>query len=189
MPGRLMRRFADELTTIADHVGGPSQLAEQAGSLLGKAIDLDRLLEAREREPDQDRYRQHILHVDPHGRFSVVALVWLPGQATPIHDHVAWCVTGIHAGSEWEQRYEAVSRGGRSLRLRPTDTLCNSPGTVTALPTLGRDIHRVSCAGEERAISLHIYGADIGRLGSSINVTYGEHAVDATAFTELSVRR
>jgi len=30
-----------------------------------------------------DRYRQHVLHVSPDGAFSVVALVWLPGQKTP----------------------------------------------------------------------------------------------------------
>lgn len=42
-------------------------------------------------EPDPNNYRQHILHVEPNDSFSIVALVWLPGQATPIHDHVSLC--------------------------------------------------------------------------------------------------
>ena len=38
--------------------------------------------------PCVDTYRQHLLHVSPCRRLSVVALVWLPGQKTAIHDHV-----------------------------------------------------------------------------------------------------
>ena len=34
------------------------------------------------------------------------------------------------------------------------------------------DIHRVRNHGRDIAISLHVYGADIGRLGSSVRRTY-----------------
>jgi predicted metal-dependent enzyme (double-stranded beta helix superfamily) len=34
------------------------------------------------------------------------------------------------------------------------------------------DIHRVRNIGDDTAISLHVYGADITRLGSSIRRTY-----------------
>src|SRR4030095_11912675 len=34
-----------------------------------------------------DCYARHLLHVDPAGRFSVVVMVWGPGQRTPIHAH------------------------------------------------------------------------------------------------------
>jgi predicted metal-dependent enzyme (double-stranded beta helix superfamily) len=34
------------------------------------------------------------------------------------------------------------------------------------------DIHRVRNAGAETAISLHIYGTDISRLGSSVRRIY-----------------
>ena len=30
-------------------------------------------------------------------------------QRTPIHDHVAWCVVGVHRGEEHEVRYRMVS--------------------------------------------------------------------------------
>jgi predicted metal-dependent enzyme (double-stranded beta helix superfamily) len=46
----------------------------------------------RPRNGDPATYRCHLLHAEPDGSFSVVALVWRPGQATPIHDHVTWCV-------------------------------------------------------------------------------------------------
>jgi predicted metal-dependent enzyme (double-stranded beta helix superfamily) len=169
-----MRRFAEQLTRIAD--GTPEQLRSEAPLLLETALGADRLLEPAECEPDPDRYRQHILHVDPAGRFSIVALVWLPGQATAIHDHVAWCITGIHTGEESEQQYEIV-RAYPTVELRAGEVALNRPGTVSELPPLGRDIHRVRCVGDDTAISLHIYGTDIARRGSSINVVYDESSV------------
>jgi 3-mercaptopropionate dioxygenase len=56
-------------------------------------------------EPHPNRYRQHVLHVEPDGSFSIVAVVWLPGQMSLIHDHVSWCVVGVHRGEEHETIY------------------------------------------------------------------------------------
>jgi predicted metal-dependent enzyme (double-stranded beta helix superfamily) len=42
---------------------------------------------------------------------------------------------------------------------------------VTGLAPPG-DIHRVRNDGPQTAISLHIYGTDIGRLGSSVRRNY-----------------
>ena len=53
------------------------------------------LLTAEQRYRDPLRYSSHLLHAESDGSFSVVALVWRPGQATPIHDHVTWYVVGI----------------------------------------------------------------------------------------------
>jgi 3-mercaptopropionate dioxygenase len=46
-------------------------------------------------------------------------------------------------------------------------------GSVSAIAPPG-DIHRVWNSGETTAISLHVYGADIRRLRSSIRRTYDE---------------
>ncbi|MGZ5019241.1 MAG: metal-dependent hydrolase, partial [Chthoniobacterales bacterium] len=47
----------------------------------------------------------------------------------------------------------------------------NPVGSVASLIPPG-DIHHVENAGRELAVSLHIYGADIGVLGSSIRHRY-----------------
>jgi 3-mercaptopropionate dioxygenase len=60
------------------------------------------LLTAEQRRGDAERYRCHLLHVEQDGSFSVVAMVWRPGQATPVHDHVTWCVFGVLQGAERE---------------------------------------------------------------------------------------
>lgn len=120
-----------------------------------------------------DRYRQHVLHVSPDGSFSVVTLVWLPGQKTPIHDHVTWCVVGVYEGEEEEIRYRLYEDGDRRF-LVPEGRLKTQPGQVTALVPPEEDIHQVSNVGEGEAISIHVYGADIGKLGSSINRTFDD---------------
>ncbi|MEV0082157.1 cysteine dioxygenase family protein [Saccharopolyspora sp. NPDC050642] len=124
------------------------------------------LLRPEQRIGDPDNYRQHVLHVEPDGSFSIVALVWLPGQQTPVHDHVSWCVTGVYEGVEHEQRYEI-----RDDHLVLAGHATNQPGEVCGFAPPG-DIHLVRNAGTSKAISIHIYGANIAVLGSSVRRSY-----------------
>jgi 3-mercaptopropionate dioxygenase len=130
------------------------------------------LLEPHEREGSPDAYTQHILHVEPDGSFSVVALVWLPGQTTAVHDHVSWCTVGVYEGEETEVAYRWVGSEG-DRRLVPAATTRNRQGSVSAVAPPG-DIHRVWNSGTATTISLHVYGADIGRLGTSIRRCYDD---------------
>ncbi|RKT20002.1 hypothetical protein BX285_4480 [Streptomyces sp. 1114.5] len=127
---------------------------------------------------DTDGYAQRLLHA---GRtHSVVALTWLPGQSTPIHDHVAWCVSGVVEGVEVDEAYRLwrLPRSGRKVLVPSARTTC-SPGRVQLLVPPDEDIHRVSNGGTGRAVSLHVYGADIARSGgSSINRIFGQEVVD-----------
>jgi len=173
-----MRRFVDRLTALSDESATPAQIAVGAGTMLESVLGLEHVLEACEAEPDPDRYRQHILHIDPAGRFSVVALVWLPGHETPIHDHVAWCVAGVLTGREREHRYQRLAVPCGSTTLRTGATVLNETGEVSVL-TSGPDIHQVTCASGGRTISIHVYGADITRKGTSIQLTYDPKLVQA----------
>jgi predicted metal-dependent enzyme (double-stranded beta helix superfamily) len=178
MPSLVIRRFADRLTALADHTPDSVQLATAAGRLLEPVLDFDHVLEASEREPDPDHYRQHILHVDPARRFSIVALVWLPGHGTPVHDHLAWCVAGVLTGREFEHRFSLTD----GTVLRDGGTTVNDAGDISIL-TKGPDIHQVHCVSDAPTISLHVYGTDITRRGSSINVTYDTVAQASLAGT------
>jgi 3-mercaptopropionate dioxygenase len=136
------------------------------------------ILTAREREGSPDGYVCHILHTEPDGSFSVCAMVWRPGQETPIHDHVTWCVVGVVQGAEYEELF-ALRDGGTALESAGTGV--NQTGAVSAFAPPG-DIHRVRNHGSEVAISLHVYGADITRLGNSVRRTY-DLPVLAESFT------
>ena len=133
----------------------------------------DGLLTPEQHEGDPDRYRQHLLHAESDGSFSIVALVWLPGQCTSVHDHVSWCVTGVHRGEEHERRYRLLpsESPGESARLVATEDVINPVGAVCGFAPPG-DIHKVWNGCQEKAISIHVYGADISRLGSSVRRVY-----------------
>lgn len=141
---------------------------------LRPSLTLPDLLEPAQRVGDPAAYRQHLLHVAPDGAFSLVALVWLPGQATPVHDHLSWCVVGIHEGAEYETRYRLTRRG----TLVESGNAVALPGEVAGLMPPG-DIHRVHNVGDSLAISLHVYGADLRDTGSSIRRRYA-HPDDAS---------
>ena len=137
------------------------------GTRLGALLAHDGWLAPEHRVPDEERYRQHLLHVSPCRRLSIVALVWLPGQRTPIHDHVSWCVVGVYEGRERETRYRAVEVDGER-GLQAVGSVDARPGHVEVIVPSVEDIHSVTAVGEGPTISIHVYGADIERLGSSI---------------------
>jgi predicted metal-dependent enzyme (double-stranded beta helix superfamily) len=148
----------------------PADTAAGVASVLQRFLGRPDLLTQSQSEPDSTHYRQHIIHVERDGSFSIVALVWLPGQETPIHDHVSWCVVGVHEGRENEIRYRLVENSD-SPHLVEDGNVSHDVGTVEALTSPG-DIHLAANHGDDVAISLHIYGADIGVLGSSIRRRY-----------------
>ncbi len=84
------------------------------------------LLSPEQLAGDPSGYQTHLVHAEPDGSFSIVVMVWLPGQRTPVHDHVAWCVSAVLQGTEYEEIFRLVP-GGRaaattSKRSRGTPT-------------------------------------------------------------------
>jgi predicted metal-dependent enzyme (double-stranded beta helix superfamily) len=148
----------------------PRCQSQRVASVLAPFLGDPRLLLPPQCESDPTCYRQHILHVSESGHFSIVALVWRPDQITPIHDHVCWCVVGVHQGREKEVQYQLV-QDTTTPYLLPTGVCYNTVGSVAALTPPG-DIHHVANPGPDLAISIHVYGADIHRLGSSIRRRY-----------------
>jgi predicted metal-dependent enzyme (double-stranded beta helix superfamily) len=125
-------------------------------------------LTSEQRDGDPAGYRSHVLHSEPDGSFSIVALVWRPGQRTPIHDHVTWCVFGVLQGVEYEELF-TLDEANECLLGAGNAT--NETGDVSGFAPPG-DIHRVRNVGDCTAISLHIYGTDVSRIGSSVRRYY-----------------
>src|SRR6201985_1550990 len=129
-----------------------------AAALRASLPDPAAILSATLRRGDPAGYQSHLLYAEPDGSFSISAMVWMPGQQTMIHDHVAWCVTGVLQGREYEEVF-ALADGGRTLRLAARNV--NPARAVSGFAPPG-DIHRVRNTGDTVAISMHVYGADIG---------------------------
>jgi 3-mercaptopropionate dioxygenase len=128
------------------------------------------VLTAEQRAGDPAGYRSYPLHTEPDGSFSIVALVWRPGQVTRIHDHVTWCVFGVVQGIEHEELY--VLDEERDC-LVEAGTSTNREGDVNGFAPPG-DIHRVRNVGDNTAISIHVYGTDVSRIGSSVRRYYDQ---------------
>jgi predicted metal-dependent enzyme (double-stranded beta helix superfamily) len=151
--------FADFVRDAESAIDNPRAIALRLRGLLAQ----DGWLAPEHQLPGEETYRQHLLHVSDCRGLSVVALVWRPGQRTPIHDHVSWCVVGVYRGIEREAHYRLAGD-----RLVQTASIEAYPGDVEALIPPAENIHLVEAAGDELTISIHVYGADIERLGSSV---------------------
>jgi len=183
---RGLRRLTRSLDALVATSRDPQVVAVRAGMLLRLSLADPALLEQRHREPAPDRYRQHLVHVHPEGRYSIVALVWKPGQATPIHDHRCWCVVGVWQGRERETTYDLHSDGGSRYLLK-RHVVETGPGDVSVLVPPDEDVHRVENGGKDLAISVHVYGDDISILGSSINEQFSDDLIRTRSWSEGTV--
>lgn len=179
-PGSTAARTTERLAALVEDVRAavarglaPDVTAYLVGEKLAPHLGARDLLTPAQYEGDPDTYRQHLLHAEPDGSFSLVALVWLPGQRTAVHDHVSWCVTGVHQGEEHERRYRLLpaEEAGAAARLVATEDVVNRTGEVCGFAPPG-DIHRVWNGCDDKAVSIHVYGADISRLGTSVRRVY-----------------
>ncbi|WP_270037596.1 cysteine dioxygenase family protein [Solirubrobacter ginsenosidimutans] len=140
-----------------------SETTELVAEQLRRHLPTPDVLTAEQRSGAPEHATSHTLHVEPDGTFSIIAVVWRPGQLTRIHDHTTWCVFGVIQGVEHEELYDAdLNLLGRSD---------NQTGEVSGFAPPG-DIHRVHNTSDTTAISIHIYGTDVTRIGSSVRRYY-----------------
>jgi predicted metal-dependent enzyme (double-stranded beta helix superfamily) len=147
-----------------DWAGPAAAAAETVAELMRADLPSLDLLAPDQRVGSDDGYLRHLLHAEP--RFSIVAIVWQPGQLTDIHDHVAWCTFAVLQGVEYETLYRDDGD-----HLTEIGRAANRVGDVSGFAPPG-DIHRVHNVGDETAISLHVYGADMTDSPSSVRRVY-----------------
>jgi len=113
-----------------------------------------------------DAYRRHLLAADPHGRYAIAALVWMPGQASPVHAHQTWCGYVVLKGALAESLYDwdDAQQCARETRTHP-----RASGAVSFVRAGRGAIHRLGNASGSPAISLHIYGVAGARIGTHVN--------------------
>ncbi|NRF72087.1 cysteine dioxygenase [Aquincola sp. S2] len=166
-PPPRFERFVSAFTALVDAAGADEPRILAGGrALLADLVGVDDWLPTEYAQPDPHYYRQYLLHLDPRGRFCVVSFVWGPGQKTPVHDHTVWGLIGMLRGAEHGEGFQPAAAGG-PMRSLGRHTL--RPGDVEPVsPAIG-DIHQVANACDDRvSISIHVYGADIGRVARHV---------------------
>jgi predicted metal-dependent enzyme (double-stranded beta helix superfamily) len=110
-------------------------------------------------------WEQHVRH-DPEQRifqriaaehdFEAWLICWMPGHDTGFHDHdlSSGAVTVVR-GRVREERL-LLGAAVRSVEFAPGETFEFAPW----------DIHRVSHAGDEPAVTLHVYSPRLRRMGA-----------------------
>jgi len=115
-------------------------------------------------------YTRNLIFDAPDASLSLYAIVWLPGQWTPVHDHGSWGVVGVVEGVLEERSYVRLSpdRGADAdIDLVRGGTVLLARGAVTSFVPNPDHIHVTGVPAERaRAVSLHLYG----RTMSNFNI-------------------
>jgi len=154
--GRL-RDFVRGMTQLVERHGADEpRMLDEGEKLLRGLVAHDDWLPEEFSAPAPESYRQYLLYCDPLERFSVVSFVWMPGHRTPIHDHTVWGLVGVMRGTERCDEFSA-----KIEKIKSHDVKAGEVDRVS--PRIG-DVHVVSNAGDRTAVSIHVYGANIGAV-------------------------
>ncbi|MBB5192928.1 putative metal-dependent enzyme (double-stranded beta helix superfamily) [Silvimonas terrae] len=127
-------------------------------------------LEPQHFRSDASSYTRNLVYNAPDAGLSLYALVWLPGQWTPVHDHGSWGVVGVVEGVLEERSYVRLSpdrSADSDIELARGGTLLLGRGAVTSFVPNPDHIHVTGVpVNRERAVSLHLYG----RTMNSFNI-------------------
>ncbi len=100
---------------------------------------------------------QWLLYRAGDGSLCLFSLVVPPGAETPIHDHLAWGLVGLYAGTQEEEVFSQRDGGLELVERRSV-----SPGDFYVLIPPRDDIHRVRTTSEETSVSIHLLTNDTG---------------------------
>ena len=119
------------------------------------------LTEAQKRD-DPANYARNSIHLGDADGVSLFALVWRPGQWTPVHDHGTWGVVGVLEGALEERSYLPVGNAindNERIELQSGGIVLLAPGSVSTFVPNPDHIHMTGVPEDrEKVVSLHLYG-------------------------------
>jgi len=163
--------LAQTLKTVRD-LCQPHALAAAAKASLRAYLCEPKLLASQHRIGDASAYKRHLLYADPERQFSILAIVWNPGQHTAIHGHTAWGAVGVYEGSPYCEIFDTAAQDRPCMQLEPTMKLRLKAGDMATVQPGIDDVHRIGNDGIRKAITIHIYGRDLLAQPGSINITF-----------------
>lgn len=156
--------FLDDCRTVLSKDGAPVDRVEMLVPAMCRLLSGDTsFLKPAHFNSDPDHYARNAIHREVDGSFSLYALVWLPGQKTPIHDHGTWGVVGVYEGALHEQSYfRHDAEDSTAIVLERGGVIVLTPGAVTSFVPNPDHIHLTGNPHtENRVVSLHLYGSEM----------------------------
>ena len=158
----VVREFVAAVRASIDAASSPQEACAAIRPRFAELLADQDLLPAEYREsvPDSGMgggIGQWLLFRAADGSLSLFSLVVPAGSETPVHDHLAWGLVGLYAGTQDEDIY-AERNGG--LELRQSRSV--EPGDFYELIPPTDDIHRVRTTSDETSVSIHLLTNDTG---------------------------
>lgn len=154
----------DRLVAALDHAvqqDGIAAITRALQDVLREAI-ADPQIELPEcvHQPIVDHYARRELYRSPTHGYSVIAMTWGPGQATPLHDHSGlWCVEGVWSGNLQITQYELQEQAGDHFLFQAQRGLLAGRGSAGCLIP-PHEYHTICNASPDQiAVSVHVYQA------------------------------
>jgi predicted metal-dependent enzyme (double-stranded beta helix superfamily) len=129
----------------------------------------------RFRAVQSDHYARRLVYEDPNTGVSALAMVWAPGQSTPLHDHSGlWVVEAVLAGEIESVPFELIGEqnGKYFFDARSPERLA-AGSTSYMIPPFEHHISRN--ASQQVAITLNIYGGDMPACNVFLPTGYGPY--------------
>jgi 3-mercaptopropionate dioxygenase len=157
---------------IADCHSVSATKADPADCVIAVAPLMERLLEGDRSflrpahfRSDRDHYARNAIYISPDEQLSLFALVWLPGQWTPVHDHGSWGVVGVLQGLLEERSLMAVDghiTADHGIRLKRGGVLLLKEKSISSFVPNPDHIHMTGVPQERAmAVTLHLYGRNM----------------------------
>ncbi len=162
----VLGRFVTECRRRADRNPEPADCVQAIAPLMHRLLkEANDFLRPEHLRADPDHYARNAIYIPEDRGLSLFALVWSPGQWTPIHDHGSWGVVGVLKGVLEERNYirtDYYTVKDAAISLRRGGVILLDQGTVTSFVPNPDHIH-VTGVPADRApvVSLHLYGREM----------------------------
>jgi 3-mercaptopropionate dioxygenase len=163
MTSNALDSFISQAVTLSRRQTEPADCVLALAPLMLELVDqAETFLQPQHHHSSAVGYTRNLIYDAPDASLSLYAIVWLPGQWTPVHDHGSWGVVGVVEGVLEERSYVRLSpdRGtDHDIELARGGTILLRHGAVTSFVPNPDHIHITGVpADRPRAVSLHLYG-------------------------------
>ena len=166
MEDSVLRRFIAECQSRAARNPEPADCVLAIAPLMHRLLkEAGDFLRPEHLRADPSHYARNAIYIPEDRSLSLFALVWSPGQWTPVHDHSSWGVVGVLKGVLEERNYIRTDfdpSRDEGIVLRRGGVILLNEGTVTSFVPNPDHIHVTGVAAERApVVSLHLYGREM----------------------------
>ncbi len=155
-PYRLYR-FLTDLEDILDRVTDERQRLQAIRPLVRRLLTSSYWLQGEYKQPDPEKgWSVLMLYDELNYPLTVQTVVWLPGKASPIHNHATWGIVALLAGEEKNTFWRRSNDLEFPDRIEQVGEQILVPGDIISL--MPDAIHGVEVMGDEPTISFNLYG-------------------------------